>query len=559
MCPFLLFIAAVTVCPASTQGQQYRYLTTQDNWAFYQVLSIGQMTNINVRATCLAAGMRYTCHSVGTVGCEYYWEPSCIAYDTAGIHCDTHWVLANNLCGPGTDPRHCQPLDDTFVYIPGWQVDGSACGVDYETATMCVEGANYYNMYALCILPTCARYNPCVHGTCMEAFGGYTCTCENGWEGTNCDRNVNECAPSPCLHGTCTDGVASYTCSCENGWMGHRCDQSIDDCAPSPCVHGVCTDQVASYSCYCENGWTGHNCDQDIDECASSPCVHGTCTDGVASYTCSCENGWTGHNCDQDIDECASSPCWLGGTCLDHVNGYSCVCPKGTTGNICDTVSFAGDCYQFSTSALTHQDATQACRVIGGRMVDVRDQQQHQFLADTIAATTGESHWLAMKTAPLSIVYSDGTPVSGGAVAWSAGEPWYPVIDLCVLLDSSDSYKAKTALCTEQHNYVCQSDNVPCVPNVCQNGGNCSSCFGGTDTFCDCLDGFEGSLCEIKIDLCALVACPFDWTCVSLLDHLNCLAPTVRISESYRCSSASCPGDMYCKEEGGASFSCWLN
>eukprot|EP00058_Branchiostoma_floridae_P026057 XP_002611547.1 hypothetical protein BRAFLDRAFT_63814 [Branchiostoma floridae] len=446
MWTFLLFIAAVTVWPATTQGQQYRYLTTQDNWAFYQVLSIGQMTNINVRATCLAAGMRYTCHSAGTVGCEYYWEPSCIAYDTAGIHCDTHWVLANNLCGPGTDPRHCQPLDDTFVYIPGWQVDGSACGVDYETATMCVEGANYYNMYALCI-------------------------------------HINECATSPCLHGTCADGMASYTCSCETGWTGQNCDQNIDDCAPSPCVHGVCTDQVASYTCYCENGWTGHNCDQDIDECSSSPCLHGTCTDSVASYSCSCENGWTGHNCDQDIDECASSPCWMGGTCLDHVNSYSCVCPKGTTGNICETVSFAGDCYQFSTSALTHQDATQACSAIGGRMVDVRDHQQHQFLADTIAASTGASCWLAMKTAPVSIVYSDGTPVLGGALEWSAGEPWYPVLDLCVLLDSSDNYKAKTAFCTEQHNYVCQSE----------------------------------------IDLCALVACPFDWTCVSLLDHLNCL------------------------------------
>ncbi|KAI8493285.1 hypothetical protein Bbelb_292890 [Branchiostoma belcheri] len=362
--------------------------------------------------------------------------------------------------------------------------------------------------------------------------------------------------------------------------------------------------------------------------------------------------------------------------------------------------SFAGDCYQFSTSAATHRDATQACSANSGRMVDLRDPQQQQFLANTIAASTGVSNWLAMKTAPLPILYSDGSPVlvpilkrpgcdasnkdnyrpiaiagpllkvieslirylddfataqqrlkvavlgvlyastsylfaknrtdtfdakrrkvthsfvsrllssdneiihlllhsdafRHTPLQWLPGEPSSP-LDLCVLLDSSNNYQAKTVFCTEEHSYVCMSGLKPCEPNVCQNGGNCTSCFGESTNFCDCLDGFEGLHCEIdtdecasnpcqhggtcrdqvnsyscrcptgydgdncqvEIDWCSMVTCPFGWTCQNLITHFSCLAPTVRKLQPYKCSSASCPADMYCKEESGASFSCWAN
>ncbi|KAI8481715.1 calcium ion binding [Branchiostoma belcheri] len=295
----------------------------------------------------------------------------------------------------------------------------------------------------------------------------------------------------------------------------------------------------------------------DTDHCLSSPCVHGTCTDGVASYTCSCENGWTGNNCDQ--------------------------------------VSFSGQCYQFSSTALSHQDSALACSANGGRLVDVRDQEQQGFLAESIAASSSVSHWLAMKTAPTEILNSDGTPVSG-QLEWSSSEPAEPC-DLCVLLDSSDNYLAKTAPCTEQHNYVCQDVQVSCEPNVCQNGGNCTSCFNGSATFCRCPDGFEGDFCEINIDECASnpcqnngtcqdgfnsyscscptgfhgdhcefdtdwcahpeVQCPFGWSCRDDISSFECYDPNPIVRRSaYSCSSASCPVGMYCREKGAASFSC---
>ncbi|XP_078612876.1 uncharacterized protein LOC144882755 isoform X5 [Branchiostoma floridae x Branchiostoma japonicum] len=532
--------------------RQQVYLTTFDNWSFWKIRATGQMTNDNVKATCEAAGMRYPGYRTGADGCrEFYWASDCITFHHA--ECSMLDALSSELCGH-TDGygSQCQPLDDTFVYIPGWSNDG-AFGVDYDTHRYGLPGAQYNNLYALCAVVTCAR--------------------------------------SPCLHGTCTDDGGSYTCSCNNGWTGQDCDQA-DECASSPCAHGTCTDDVGSYTCSCENGWTGQDCDQ-VDECASSPCAHGTCVDGVGSYACSCETGWEGVNCDQDIDECASSPCWLGGTCLDHVNGYSCVCPKDTTGKNCETVTLAGDCYQFSTSAATHRDATRACSTKNSHLADMKDEQQQQFLASTIAATTGVSNWLAMKTAPIPMFYSDGTPVIA-PLQWLTDEPSTP-LDLCVLLDSSNSYKAKATFCTEQHNYVCQDALKPCEPNVCQNGGNCTSCFGGSTTFCDCLEGYGGKLCEINIDECASgpcqnggscyddinsytcqcpigyqgdhcesdtdwcsqVTCPLGFVCQDFTFYFQCVHPSpVSRGLPYQCSSVSCPDGLNCTPEGAAAFSC---
>lgn len=48
----------------------------------------------------------------------------------------------------------------------------------------------------LCEISSCSP-NPCANGgSCQlddSAQGGYLCTCSEGYTGTNCDEDINEC------------------------------------------------------------------------------------------------------------------------------------------------------------------------------------------------------------------------------------------------------------------------------------------------------------------------------------------------------------------------------
>eukprot|EP00058_Branchiostoma_floridae_P005485 XP_002590973.1 hypothetical protein BRAFLDRAFT_69476 [Branchiostoma floridae] len=221
----------------------------------------------------------------------------------------------------------------------------------------------------------------------------------------------------------------------------------------------------------------------DIDQCSSAPCENGaTCQGGVNGFTCQCVPGYTGTRCETslDVDDCASDPCWFGGTCVDGYRDFSCVCPEGFAGKKCEIAAFSGQCYQFSSDALSQPEAQQACSTQNGRLADAKVGQQHQrFITDGIATSTGASSWLGVKLEPVYYLK-------------------YP--------DGSVSPNLKS-----------------CGSNVCQNGGNCTSCFGESVLFCDCPDGFGGKSCEINVDWCALVTCPFDWTCQDYGAHFTCL------------------------------------
>jgi len=113
----------------------------------------------------------------------------------------------------------------------------------------------------------CSNSTSCtmVYDDCCD--GGYYETCTGAQlpsYGGSCvwiKRVSDDCDPNPCVHGTCIDGIDDYTCNCEPGWEGKNCNININDCDPNPCVHGTCQDEIDDYTCYCETGWEGKNCD----------------------------------------------------------------------------------------------------------------------------------------------------------------------------------------------------------------------------------------------------------------------------------------------------------
>ncbi|KAI9555102.1 hypothetical protein GHT06_017617 [Daphnia sinensis] len=198
--------------------------------------------------------------------------------------------------------------------------------------------------------------DPCFHGLCIDHLNNssYSCFCEDGYTGYQCQTDWNECWNSPCKNGgTCVDGIGRYHCLCLPGYTGDDCQVDIDECQSDPCQNGAtCQDGTNGYRCRCLPGYEGAFCQVDVAVCrhqnnnASSrdlflppTCRHGArCVEGPGlAYYCLCPEGWTGKHCETDVDECCSNPCKNGGLCIDLIGSYQCACPHGFTGRNCET------------------------------------------------------------------------------------------------------------------------------------------------------------------------------------------------------------------------------
>ncbi|XP_066593540.1 basement membrane-specific heparan sulfate proteoglycan core protein [Prorops nasuta] len=71
--------------------------------------------------------------------------------------------------------------------------------------------------------------NPCIHGLCSQSSNlyEYSCTCEYGYVGRNCENVLKQCELLvPCRNGgTCTDMHGSYKCDCRLGFNGINCEK----------------------------------------------------------------------------------------------------------------------------------------------------------------------------------------------------------------------------------------------------------------------------------------------------------------------------------------------
>lgn len=209
----------------------------------------------------------------------------------------------------------------------------------------CKEG--YTGSYCQTEINECDS-DPCQNGAkCKDLIGSYSCECPKGFQGQNCELNVDDCQPNPCQNGgTCHDLVDSFLCSCPPGTLGYICEVNVDDCHSDSCHNnGTCIDRVGGVECKCPPGFVGPRCEGDINECLSNPCsVTGTldCVQEVNDYQCNCKLGYMGRHCERKVNFCAASPCQNGGICTTTHSGHKCTCSEGYFGKNCE---FSGyDC-----------------------------------------------------------------------------------------------------------------------------------------------------------------------------------------------------------------------
>ncbi|XP_074647558.1 uncharacterized protein LOC141903353 [Tubulanus polymorphus] len=265
-----------------------------------------------------------------------------------------------------------------------------SCDPDY-TGDQCQCGPNepYNANTGTCVSNPCSA-NPCgTNGQCVQSAAGYTCNCNTGFTGDQCqcdpnkpyDANSGTCVSNPCLanpcgtNGQCVQSAAGYTCNCNAGFTGDQCqcgpntpyDANSGTCVSNPCsanpcgTNGQCVQSGAGYTCNCNAGFTGDQCQCGPNEpydANTQACklVCNSCTDRQvldASGICQCVSGttWNGSQCACDSNrlwdpvtkQCFADVASAGwcrlfftnpcspGLCVSNGRGYYCICPKGHT------------------------------------------------------------------------------------------------------------------------------------------------------------------------------------------------------------------------------------
>ncbi|XP_064402061.1 protein crumbs-like isoform X2 [Halichondria panicea] len=240
-------------------------------------------------------------------------------------------LSATVLCAPFYSGSIC----DIFNHCESNAVtcsDQGTCTNDLDSYT-CVCNAGYTG--ADCEdIDDCEGQNCSGNGDCMNEVNSYTCVCNAGYTGADCEVDIDECLLMERMcsgHGNCSHGIASFTCSCDPGYTGQKCEIDIDDCVNVNCSgQGNCTDRVNGFDCDCFPGYTDTICQTDIDECDGINCSgNGGCVDMVNMFLCDCEPGYTGADCETNINDCVNRNCSGNGVCVDGVNSFSCESLRG--------------------------------------------------------------------------------------------------------------------------------------------------------------------------------------------------------------------------------------
>ncbi|KAK3743376.1 hypothetical protein RRG08_061312 [Elysia crispata] len=145
------------------------------------------------------------------------------------------------------------------------------------------------------------------HYTCDKATGQKIC--KQGWEGSNCAWDIDECRRDSdlCNHGTCSNSLGSYSCNCPDGYSGDHCETIDDPCDSNPCQNGgQCYSGADNreHICICQDDWEGTDCSIRKDPCDNLPCMsRGVCnsTEDKTSYSCYCSYPYFGSNCEETM------------------------------------------------------------------------------------------------------------------------------------------------------------------------------------------------------------------------------------------------------------------
>ncbi|XP_022085321.1 protein crumbs-like isoform X2 [Acanthaster planci] len=474
---------------------------------------------------------------------------TCVNLINAVYECQCVQGFNGTNCELNIDDCTSEACPPTFVCVDG--VDAFTCE--------CPPG-KVVNESGSCEDFDECSLNPCLNGECENLDNNYQCTCSPGFNGTNCEMNIDECDPDPCLmNSTCVDGINGFNCTCLPGYNGELCNVDIDECLLLPCLNSAtCVDGVNSFTCECVPGFEGERCENNTNDCLPNPCLNGaTCVDEVNDYTCNCIPGFTDKNCSTDIDECQSNQCQNSGTCVDLVNGYQCNCTIDYVGEMCEMLYDACDIRKpcqngatCTTPPLPSQEYT--CTCVPGFNGTNCEINIDDCLGHDCNATLGLVCFDEVNGYRCACPVGFEGPVCADDINECAENPCgnngtcndYIGFYNCTCasgfagvnceedIDECNSNPCLNGVCFDDINsYQCycrpgySGDNCEVTLNECDS----DPCFNGAtcidklnDVECNCVPGYTGSRCEINIDECDPMPCKNNSTCEDGINEFTC-------------------------------------
>ncbi|KAL7020531.1 hypothetical protein ACKWTF_011569 [Chironomus riparius] len=266
------------------------------------------------------------------------------------------------MCGPGNFARMKILKKNSTAANPKTLMPFCrSCGIgeyqskyDQTTCDECPEGLTserastsiddcYKRFEDSCNSTTCGD-----HGECIQTDSFYSCECDDGFYGQNCEIAENPCSSAPCFNdGICKAINETFTCECPPEYQGLFCEYIDEPCNQKDCQNGAnCYEINEEAFCECMPGFQGDLCETriPIDFCASSPCFeNATCVNKNDYYECICEEGSMGKRC--QLQPCDYGPCPENSVCHNikstrvTKDSYFCKCFTGLKGPKCNQVN----------------------------------------------------------------------------------------------------------------------------------------------------------------------------------------------------------------------------